>query len=489
MAAALSARVLATVLLASSLLATAGCSSLKFWDKGGEKVIEGSPEQLYRDAVKNVRNSNYPAAVERYETLEARYPFSEQAKQGQLDLIYAYYKARAGESAIDQADQFIRENPTHPRVDYAYYVRGLVYFESGANWLERQFKVDIAQRPPHEARKSFQAFQTLVQQYPKSPYAADARQRMVYLRNRLADYEVEVARFYLKRGAYVGAANRAKGVIENFDGAPAVDPALKILAASYRKLGVDDLATVADNVRKANNVANVPDLPNNAAAAAGVATAAGATAVAGGQDGRGWDFGAAPPQAGKWEAAAGITASGSTDIDFKGGTTAEIKSSFGFMAGGGYNFTDRLRLGGSFRYDSKDYDADVVGDTAGEVYAIEGSIDTMSVMIDAAYTFMTGPITPYVVGGVGWAWVDTNIASAPPEIGCWWHPWWGYVCTSWQDTRTVDGLAYEVGIGMRYDFSNALAADAAYRMRWMDFENATGSPSTDTLQLSLVWKF
>ena len=278
MAAAFSPRVLATVLLASSLLATGGCSSLKFWDKGGEKVIEGSPEQLYRDAIKNVRNSNYPAAVERYEMLEARYPFSEQAKQGQLDLIYAYYKARASESAIDQADQFIRENPTHPRVDYAYYVRGLVYFESGANWLERQFKVDIAQRPPHEARKSFQAFQTLVQQYPKSPYAADARQRMIYLRNRLADYEVAVARFYIKRGAYVGAANRAKGVIENFDGAPAVDPALKILAASYRKLGIEDLAHGRRQRAHGNNVANVPDLPNTAVAGAG---AAGATAAAG----------------------------------------------------------------------------------------------------------------------------------------------------------------------------------------------------------------
>ncbi|MBK7904348.1 MAG: hypothetical protein IPJ97_16435 [Proteobacteria bacterium] len=113
----------------------------------------------------------------------------------------------------------------------------------------------------------------------------------------------------------------------------------------------------------------------------------------------------------------------------------------------------------------------------------------MSVMFDAAYTFLTGPLTPYVVGGVGWAWVDTNIASAPPEVGCWWHPWWGYICTSWQDTRTVDGLAYEVGIGMGYNFSNSLAADGAYRMRWMDTENATSAPScrrADTLQLNLV---
>ena len=113
----------------------------------------------------------------------------------------------------------------------------------------------------------------------------------------------------------------------------------------------------------------------------------------------------------------------------------------------------------------------------------------MSLMLDVAYTFLTGPVSPYVVGGVGWSWVDTNIATEPPQVGCWWHPWWGYVCTSWQDTRTVDGLAYEVGLGMRYDFSDSLAADAAYRMRWVDFENATSTPSFDTLQLNLVWKF
>jgi outer membrane protein assembly factor BamD len=253
MAAAFSRRLFASALLALALVASSGCSSLKFWDRDkGDKVIEGSPEQLYRDAIRDIKASNYPGAIQRYEMLEARYPFSEQAKQGQLDLIYAYYKNRSAEAAIDQADQFIRENPTHPRVDYAYYVRGLVYFESGANWLERKFKADNAKRPPHEARKSFQAFQILVQQYPKSPYAADARQRMVFLRNRLADYEIAVARYYLKRGAYVGAANRAKGVIEGYDGAPAVDDALKILAASYRRLEIDDLADRTDAVRQAN---------------------------------------------------------------------------------------------------------------------------------------------------------------------------------------------------------------------------------------------
>jgi opacity protein-like surface antigen len=178
-----------------------------------------------------------------------------------------------------------------------------------------------------------------------------------------------------------------------------------------------------------------------------------------------------------------------TDVDFEGGTTAEIDGGLGFIMGAGYHFTDQLRFGSTFTYDSKDYSADVTGDESGESYAIEGSLDTMSLMFDVQYTFLTGPVTPYVAAGVGWAWVDTNIATEPPEIGCWWHPWWGYVCTSWQDTRTVDSLAYEVGLGMRYNFGRAFAADGAYRMRWLDFENATGSPSFDTLQLNLVWKF
>jgi outer membrane protein assembly factor BamD len=245
------ARRLALPLLILATLALSGCG-LFGRGKGDDQQLQGSPAQMYREANRDMRAGNYAAAVQKYEALESRYPFTDEARQGQLDLLYSYYKNDAGESAIDQADQFVRENPTHPRVDYAYYVRGLVYFESGANWLERQFRVDTAKRPPQEARKSFQAFQVLLQQYPNSPYAADARQRMIYLRNRLADYEVAVARYYMQRGAYVGAANRARGVLENYDGAPAVDDALAIMAAAYRRLGIDDLAVTVDKVRAAN---------------------------------------------------------------------------------------------------------------------------------------------------------------------------------------------------------------------------------------------
>jgi outer membrane protein assembly factor BamD len=175
--------------------------------------------------------------------------------------MYAYYKARQPESAIDQADQFIRENPTHPRVDYAHYIKGLVWFERNRNFLERWFNADLTERPPIDARKSFQSFQTLVQRFPNSEYAPDARQRMIFLRNRLAEYEVHVARYYLKRGAYVGAINRAKFALENYDGSPAVREALQIMVAAYQRLNLKELAASTQQILTENyaDMANAVD--------------------------------------------------------------------------------------------------------------------------------------------------------------------------------------------------------------------------------------
>ena len=470
--------VLAAVLAAA---AVSGCKS-----RGEEFEMKGTPESIHEEANRDLARGNFPSAIQKLELIEARFPFSDPARQGQIDLIYAYYKNREAESAIDQADQFIRENPTHPRVDYAYYVKGLVYFESGANALERLFRADVTKRPPQEARKSFQAFQTLVQQYPKSPYAADARQRMVYLRNRLADYEVHVARYYMQRGAYVGALNRARGLVETYDGAPAVAEALDIAEAAYRELGMDDLAEVVVKVRAENQS---PDLVSPTAAMAGLATGSAAAGSTEGSSG-GSIFRAGPASRdGRWEARVGASVGNSADVDFDGGTTATIDGGVGFLFGVGYHYNDHLQFGSTLAFDQKDYDAEIAGDADGESFTAEGSLDTMSLMLDASYNFLTGPFTPFVVGSIGWNWVDTNVATEPPSVGCWWHPWYGYICTSWQDTRTVDGFAYELGVGMRYDFNDTLAADGSYRMRWVDFDHSVDTPSFDAVQLNLVWKF
>lgn len=226
-------------------LSLAGCGN-----KPKEAI--GNADKLYEMAKKASDNGNYRDATQYYEQLEARFPFTNAARQGQLDLMYAYYKNREPEAAIDQADQFIRENPAHPRVDYAYYIKGLVQFERNPNFLERWFNADLSQRPPIDARKSFQSFQTLLQRFPNSEYAEDARKRMIFLRNRLASYEVYVAGHYLERGAYVGAINRSKYAIENYDGSPQIRQALEIMAESYRRLGMTDLAADTEKVMTEN---------------------------------------------------------------------------------------------------------------------------------------------------------------------------------------------------------------------------------------------
>ena len=471
-------RYLLTALMAACLLATGGCKTLGWGSDSDEKIAKGSPEEIYREARDSLHSADFGRAIQHYEMLEARFPFSEQSKQGQLDLLYAYYKNRATESAVDQADQFIRENPAHPRVDYAYYIKGLVYFESGANFVERIFHAEITKRPPQDARKSFQAFQTLVQQYPKSPYAADARQRMIYLRNRMADYEISVAQYYVKRGAYVGAINRAKGVIENYDGAPAVDDALGIMSKSYLKLGLGDLAKTTDAVRTANPKGRESMSPADATAA---------TALMASSD---RPPNSAGPRAGRWEAYGGLQSVGGTKVTAKGGTTADFSSSNTYLLGVGYHFTDRLELAAMLGFDTKDYTAQIAGDTPGEVFAAKGSMDTFSFMLDATFNIMrAGRWTPYVVGGVGWTKVDTNLATEPPSVGCWWDPWYGYICTSFQDTKNLNGLAYQVGLGVRYEINAAFDVRGSYNMAWQDLGDEIDNTDFDGFKILFGWKF
>ncbi len=232
-------------------LALAGCSSTD------EALTATAPGKVYEQAQASLRTGDINSAIRLLESLEARFPFAPETRQAKLDIMYAYYRAGEVESAVDAADTFIRENPTHPRVDYAHYVKGLVYFERTPNIMERWFNANLNARPPQDARKSFQSFGTLIQRYPDSEYAADARQRMVYLRNRLADYEVHVADFYLRRKAYVASLARTKFCIENYDGAPAVRRALEIQVQAYEALGLKDLATQSLQVY----AMNFPDQP------------------------------------------------------------------------------------------------------------------------------------------------------------------------------------------------------------------------------------
>ncbi len=209
-------------------------------------------QDAYDEAQTSIQNGNYRRGIPILEAIQARYPFSDIARQIQLDLMYAYYKSGAPELAIEAADTFIRENPIHPRVDYALYIEGLSYFDDDPGVLERWFRKDTNKRPPKDVEQAYQAFRRLVERYPASEYAPDAQQRMVYLKNRLAAYENSVADYYLRRGAYVAAANRAKSALETYNGADSNAQSLRIMIAAYEELGMNDLATDAQRVLELN---------------------------------------------------------------------------------------------------------------------------------------------------------------------------------------------------------------------------------------------
>ena len=230
-------RLIKTVLLVGVAGASlAGCSHRQ------NVVQDAGPEALYDKGHQAMEGSNYAGAIQLFMQLQSRYPFSPESRQAQLDLIYLYYKSQQPESAVDAAEQFERENPTHPRVDYALYMKGRVYFDQAPNILEKLFKVDLSVRPPKDTLKSFSTFQELIRRFPNSEYVPDARQRMVFLRNRLAAYENHVADYYIRRGAYVAAANRAKYAVEHYPGAPQLQDSLKLMITAYEKLGMQDLA-------------------------------------------------------------------------------------------------------------------------------------------------------------------------------------------------------------------------------------------------------
>ena len=218
-----------------------------FGDKDGDEAKNWTVERLYSEAKGALDSGYYSKAVEYYEFLETRFPFGVYGQQSLLDLAYAYYKTEEFDSSIAACDRFIRLYPQNTHVDYAYFLKGLVNFNRGKGLTERFLPIDSSQRDQGAALTSFQAFSELLEKYPQSQYAEDAKKRMVFLRNRLARHEIHVADYYMKRGAYLAAVNRARTVVETYPRTPSVPDALVLMAKAYKILEMPDLS--ADTVR------------------------------------------------------------------------------------------------------------------------------------------------------------------------------------------------------------------------------------------------
>ncbi|GAB5452661.1 MAG: outer membrane protein assembly factor BamD [Halioglobus sp.] len=215
-------------------------------------AADSGEQQIYQEAQRYLRSGNFDLAVKSLQLLESRYPFGRYAEQAQLELIYAHYNAYEHEAAVEAADRFIRLHPQHPSVDYAYYMKGLAAYTGGDDIFNRFLPTDPTQRDTSHAREAFAEFAQLLSRYPNSPYAPDAKARMVSLRNMLARHEINVANYYLRRGAYLAATNRGRYVVENFQRTPAVADGLAVMAQGYILLGMNDLAKDAIDILAMN---------------------------------------------------------------------------------------------------------------------------------------------------------------------------------------------------------------------------------------------
>ncbi len=240
---------LLTLVLISLALMVSGCGSL------GEKRDETkgwSADKLYAEAKDELKTGNYEKAIKHLEKLESRYPFGVYAQQAQMEIAYAYYRQNEQAQCLAAVERFIRLHPNHPSVDYMYFLRGLANFNDKKGLFDFISKQDPTERDPKAARDAFDAFKQLVDRFPDSKYAEDARDRLRYLVEAMAQYEVHVADYYLRRGAHVAAINRAQVVVRDYPTSPSVRNALRIQIRAYDALGMKDLRDDAERVFQLN---------------------------------------------------------------------------------------------------------------------------------------------------------------------------------------------------------------------------------------------
>jgi outer membrane protein assembly factor BamD len=243
-----SLRPLLAALIAMAGLGLAACGSTPKEDPNSTQAVE----QLYADAKDDIAGGSYDRAIKTLERVEGRAAGTLLAQQATLDLAYAQYRTNERAAALATLERFIKLHPSSPALDYALYLRGLVNFNDNLGILGALAEQDLSERDQQASRDAYQAFRQLVTQFPQSRYAEDARLRMDYIVNALADYELHVARYYLRRGAFVAAANRAQQVVQEYPQTPANEEALFIMQLSYGSLGLEPLRADTERVLKQN---------------------------------------------------------------------------------------------------------------------------------------------------------------------------------------------------------------------------------------------
>jgi outer membrane protein assembly factor BamD len=240
---------LSVLVVTGALLSLSACGLLPGKSDESKNV---SASKLYAEAREEMDGAHYEAAIKLFEKLETNYPFGTYATQAQMEIAYAHYKAQDQAEALAAVERFIKLHPNHPQVDYMYYLRGLINFNDQIGFMSFIYAQDPTERDPKATREAFAAFKELVDKFPNSKYAPDSILRMNYLINAMASYEVHVANYYYRRGAYLAALNRAQGAVTDYSDSPAREEALFIMIRAYDKLGMFDLRDDTQRVFQKN---------------------------------------------------------------------------------------------------------------------------------------------------------------------------------------------------------------------------------------------
>jgi outer membrane protein assembly factor BamD len=247
-----------TVFLIAVMLSACGSLSEK-----ADETKNWSASKLYAEAKDELNSGNYDKAVKYFEKLESRYPFGAYAQQAQMEVAYAYYRQNDQAQCLAAVERFIRLHPNHANVDYMYYLRGLVNFKDKKGLFDFISRQDPTERDPKAARDAFDAFKQLTDRFPNSKYAADATDRMRYLVQAMAQYEIHVANYYLQRGAFLAAVNRAQTVVRDYPGSPSAQEALRIQVIAYEAMGLKELRDDAERVYQLNYKGNSAASPRS----------------------------------------------------------------------------------------------------------------------------------------------------------------------------------------------------------------------------------
>lgn len=398
---------------------------------------------------KKADQKKFEDAAEAFQLLTERFPNSPLAPRAQFSLA----SCRASMSEYLEAevafDDFLRLYPADPKVPDALYMKGDLLYK----------QIQAVGRSQDKTLEAIDAYKRFLEKEPDSPRSAEARARIKEMRKRLVQHEEGVISHYLSRKLYESAEARTKRVLEEYPDASPTPTLLLLLAEAMEKQGKKEEASL---VRK-TQAEQFPDTGETKPSAV--------SSLAGG--------GAGPRSSprsrrGNYEVTLQPRYVASKDIGFEGGTKIELDPALGFGLGFGYNFTNNFALHLDASWTRADYLAKIAtyNDSGSGTATADGTLEFGTIALNMTYYILDGPLTPFVMGGIGWTWVDSNIPSGPPESYCWYDPWYGDVCESYQNTYTKSYFSYNLGLGVRWDLAPAYFLRGSMGWQWVDLGRA-----------------